>query len=180
MTVILSQYSSEGLPELIVRLNKDYYHPLEIVCEDATAHAVVLSTDEHHTSTALYSSLSIKLIERVNNLIKNRKEDLIPYINDLFKKKQEGHDCRNCTGGCHVGHNTHLLSLKDSHKQIKEVLFRLQSVAVPLYNNIPHTDTYRQLRSAVTRMDTLLTEMFYLEEANLIPGVFEAQKNIHA
>lgn len=180
MSIILSRYRNVELQELVDELNDNYYNRLSSICSTAMSAAVKLMTDEHNPSTALYSSLSVKLIEQINELVAVRQTILIPYIKDLAVKKQEGHDCRNCSGGCHVGHTSHLHTLKDSHKHIKEILFRLQSVALPLYTNTVYTETYSKLRSEMTRVDTILTELFYLEEANLVPRVFEAQRSIHA
>lgn len=179
-TILFSQYRNSDLEELAKRLDSDYYNALKVQCDTVTGLSRELLEDGAHPSTNLYVSLATKLMEQVEELIVLRQEVILPYIKDLSTKKGEGHDCRNCAGGCHVAHNSHLFSLKDSHKRIKEILFRLQSVALPLYTDMNYPAGYKTLRNEMMIMDTVLTELFYLEEANLIPRVLEAQKAIHA
>lgn len=180
MPYILSEYKHEDLISLIDKLNTRYYDVLKGFSVDASVLAVKLNVDQNLPSAALYCSLSLKLLERVNDLVKLRQDVLIPYIKELIVKKEQGHDCRECSRGCHVTHNGHLLTIKDSHKHIKEILFRLQSVALPLYTDNLHSESYSELRSKMTKIDTLLTELFYLEEASLVSKVLAAQKSIHA
>lgn len=179
-TILFSKYRNADLHQLAKMLNDDYYEILKVSCMNAGGVAKLLQEDDHHPSTALYTSLAAKLLEQVNDLIKLRQSILLPYIDDLSQKKSEGHDCRNCSGDCHVAHNTYLFTLKDSHKRIKEILFRLHSVALPLYTDVEYPRSYKILRNEMTLIDTMLTELFYLEEANLIPKVLEAQRTIHA
>ncbi|MCB0698901.1 MAG: hypothetical protein KDC11_03600 [Chitinophagaceae bacterium] len=178
--ILFSRYRNTDLKELTTRLNEDYYEVLRMYCLNASGLAARLQNDKHHASTSLYTSLAAKLIEQIESLIRLRQQVILPYVSDLSVKKDEGHDCRNCTGSCHVGHNANLMSLKDSHKRIKEILFRLQSVALPLYTEADYPASYKMLRNEMTVIDTALTELFYLEEANLIPRVLEAQRSIHA
>jgi hypothetical protein len=91
----------------------------------------------------------------------------------------EGHDCSECSSGCSVNHALQLMGLKESQIRIKETLYRLLSVAMPLYADADYPDAYQSLRNQMTLIDTALTELFYLEEAHLIPKVKEAQKQIH-
>ena len=179
-TVLFSQYRNSSLQTLAKKLDKDYYSMLEALCLNVSGLSTQLLQDEKHASTSLYISLSTKLIEQVNDLIKLRKEVVIPYIDDLSVKKDEGHDCSNCVGGCHIEHTAQIQNLKGSHKKIKEILFRLQSVALPLYTEADYPAMYKVLRNEMLQIDTALTELFYLEEAHLIPRVLEAQKAIHA
>lgn len=179
-TVLFSQYRHSDLEELVKKIDKDYYSVLKGMCTNISNLSNQLLNNEAHPSTSLYISLAAKLTEQIDELILLRQEMILPYIKDLSVKKDEGHDCRNCSGGCHVEHNAHLFSLKDSHKRIKEVLFRLQTVALPLYSDMDYPADYKTLRNEMMIMDTVLTELFYLEEANLIPRVLEAQKAIHA
>ena len=179
-TKLFSQYRHSSLDELVNRLNNDYYDALKVQCVNIAGLSRGLQQDGAHPSTSLYVSLATKLMEQIEKLIVLRQDVILPYIKDLSVKKGEGHDCRNCSGGCHVEHNGYLFSLKDSHKRIKEILFRLQSVALPLYSDMDYPSSYKTLRNEMMIMDTVLTELFYLEEANLIPRVLEAQKAIHA
>ncbi len=179
-TVLFSQYRHSDLDDLVQKLNNDYYNVLKGLCVNVSNLSGRVLADGAHSSTNLYVSLATKLTEQIDELIGLRQDVILPYIKDLSVKKVEGHDCRNCSGGCHVEHNAYLFNLKDSHKRIKEILFRLQTVALPLYSDMDYPASYKTLRNEMMIMDTVLTELFYLEEANLIPRVLEAQKAIHA
>lgn len=178
-TVLFSQYGNYSLQALINKLDKDYYQVLNSICENASLHAKTMQ-EEAHSATSLYVSMSLKLLQQIKDLLAIRTSVIFPYVNELNEKVQEGHDCRNCSGNCNAGHNMHLASLKSTHKNIKEILFRLQMVASPLYANNDYPPSYKILRNEITIIDTTLTELFYLEESALIPKVMQAQKSMHA
>jgi hypothetical protein len=69
--------------------------------------------------------------------------------------------------------------IKETNQHIKEIFYRLQMVASPLYTEDAHTDIYKDLRNEIVLLDTKLTELFFLEEAVLLPKVIEAQRKIH-
>ncbi len=124
-------------------------------------------------------SLASKLLEQVLDFVNSRIGIMTPYIQELHVKKAGGHDCSKCEGGCTAKHSMHLLGLKESHQRIKEIFYRLQMVATPLYSETDFPESYKLLRNQMMLIDTSLTELFYLEEADLIPKVKEAQKHIH-
>ena len=74
----------------------------------------------------------------------------------------------------------HLIELKESHSRIKDILYRLQMVALPLYAETLYPDVYRVLRNQMALLENSLTELFFIEDAYLIPKVIDAQKKIHA
>lgn len=178
--ILFSQYGNYSLTELISKLDKDYYQVLGNICDNALLHATKMQDGESHGATSLYVSMSIKLLQQIKDLLTIRTSVIFPYVGELDEKVQEGHDCRNCSGNCNAGHDMHLASLKGTHKSIKEILFRLQMVALPLYTSKDYPDTYKVLRNEITIIDTILTELFYLEESALIPKVMQAQKSMHA
>ncbi len=179
-SILFAQYSSYSLKELIQKLDKDYYATLSAMCNNALQYANSLQEEESHNATSLYVSMSYKLLQQIKDLLTVRNSVVFPYIDELDQKLREGHDCRNCSGKCHVGHNMQLETLKGTHKGIKEILFRLHMVALPLYSKTDYPDSYKVLRNEITVIDTVLTELFYLEESALIPKVMEVQKSIHA
>lgn len=179
-SILFSKYRNCDLDSLIKCLDKDYYDIIEIMCYSTTGLADKLNEEGIHPSTSLYTSMAIKLIEQVRHFVISRKQVFLPYLAELDMKQKEKHNCSNCSGKCNVGHNMHLADLKESPKKIKEILFRLQTVALPLYSEIEYTATYKMLRNEMMLLDTMLTELFYLEESHLIPRVLDAQKNIHA
>jgi hypothetical protein len=106
-------------------------------------------------------------------------EGLLPYVQKLNERKESGHDCRNCTGGCQLQHDIQLLDLKQSHNQLKGFLHRLQMAALPLYSESIYPDAYRILRNQMAIIENNLAELFFIEEAYLIPQVVVAQNSIH-
>ncbi len=106
----------------------------------------------------------------------------MPYVRSLFEKAEEGHDCRNCTGSgsCTMQHDMQVAELKLAHIQLKDILNRLQIVALPLYSDTIYPDVYWVLRNNMALLENCLGVLFVLEETYLIPKVAEAQKNIHA
>lgn len=178
--ILFSEYRHNDLKSLVNKLNVDYYSVLAGMCNTATTLVEGLEQQEPNQSTVLYMSLSKKLLEQVKDLITLRTEMLLPYAVELHAKEVEGHDCSTCEGGCSFKHSTQLIGLKESHQKIKEILYRLQMVALPLYTEMEYPTEYKVLRNEMMLIDTALTELFYIEEASLIPKIMEAQKNIHA
>jgi hypothetical protein len=177
--VIFSQYRNDELDSLIDKLNTEYYSVLDNYCKNASGIVYELEQYEPHASMLLYMSLGTKFLEHVTDFVNSRIGILVPYIQELHEKKLGGHDCSECKTGCSVNHAMQLMGLKESQIRIKETLYRLQSVAMPLYSDTDYPDAYKSLRDQMTMIDTALTELFYLEEAHLIPKVKEAQKQIH-
>jgi hypothetical protein len=178
--ILFSQYRHNDLHNLVNKLDKDYYSVLSTLCQTAELLIDELEGMEPQQSTLLYLSLSKKLLSQVNELVMQRIGMLLPYAQELHSKETSGHDCSTCEGGCHIKHSSQLIGLKESHHKIKEILFRLHTVALPLYTDVDYPSQYKTLRNEMMLIDTALTELFYLEEASLIPKIMEAQKNIHA
>jgi len=175
-----SEYRHNDLGKLVADLRQNYYSDILHQCSTAERVLSELQQGEAHPSTTLYLSLCNKLLEQVKDFITIRTDMLIPYIMELHVKDTEGHDCNNCSGNCGMKHTAQLISLKESQQHIKEILYRLQMVAMPLYTQTTYPAGYKILRNEMMLIDTALTELFYIEEATLIPKIMEAQKNIHA
>ena len=77
-------------------------------------------------------------------------------------------------------HDMQLNDLKQSHMQLKDIIYRVQMVALPLYSETIYPDVYRLLRNHMALIENSLTELYSVEETRLIPKVTEAQKNINA
>lgn len=178
--VLFSEYRHNDLNSLLDRLNRDYYSVIKAMATTALDLIVQLEKETIQQSTVLYVSLCKKLLEQVNDLIVLRTDILLPYALELYDKESQGHDCSSCEGGCSFKHSSQLIGLKESHHKIKEILYRLQMVALPLYTDSDYPSIYKVLRNEMMLIDTALTELFYLEESSLIPKIMEAQKNIHA
>ncbi len=178
--ILFSQYRNNDLNKLISRLERDYYNTIFHQCNNAERMLSNLAEEEISPSVTLYLSLCSKLLEQVKDLLTVRTGMLMPYVAELYTKNTEGHDCNNCSGNCGMKHAAQLVGLKESHQHIKEILYRLQMVAMPLYTETNYPNVYRLLRNEIMLIDTALTELFYIEEAALVPKILEAQKLIHA
>ena len=173
---------TEELKLLIERLSKSYYEVVLDLCLKAKKHASRLKELEVQQATSQYVTLCFNLIEEVQEFIKVRIETLIPYVASLSEKIEEGHDCKNCsgTGSCSVQHELHLSELRQSLVQLKDIMNRIQMLALPLYSETIYPDVYRLLRNHIALIENALNELYSVEETKLIPKIIETQKNINA
>jgi hypothetical protein len=178
--IIFSHYRNNDLGKLVQDLERDYYDAILHQCKSAEMLMSELQQDEVSPATTLYMSLCSKLLGQVQDFLTMRTAVLLPYVGELFTKNVEGHDCNNCSGNCGMKHASQLMGIKESHQRIKEILYRLQMVAMPLYTAIEYPSAYKILRNEMMMIDTALTELFYVEEAMLVPKIMEAQNHIHA
>ncbi len=175
--------SSQALESLLQYLETDYYTRLDGLCGRVDLHLAELQAAEAETPQpgSLYLSLSKKLLGQIEHYLRLRRFGLVPYIRELLDKENTGHDCRSCTTICTGRHAAQIDSLRESHHKLKEICFRLQSVATPSYGTeVVQATVYRTLRAEMMQIDTALTELFYLEAFSLIPKMLQAQKAIHA
>lgn len=173
--------SPQALESLLQYLETDYYTRLESLCSRAAFHLAELQGEAGPQSETLYLSLSKKLLGQIEQYLRLRRFALTPYIRELLDKRNTNHDCRSCTKICTGRHSGQVDGLRESQTKLKEILFRLQSVATPLYGTeMLQATIYRTLRAEMMQIDTALTELFYLEEFSLIPKMLQAQKDIHA
>ena len=178
--MLLSHYRNITLLPFIEKLDKECYDTIQGLCNIAKKQAVKLSILEVHQTTSQYVPLCTTLIEEIEGYIRYRKEKLIPYITKLSEKDTDGHDCGSCSGGaCKLQHNVELMELEDSHRMIKDTLYRLQMAVLPLYSETIYPDAYRILRNQMALLENGLTELFFFEGTYLLPKIIEAQKNIN-
>jgi hypothetical protein len=172
---------SVELQPFVKKLEQSHYDVIISLCEVTRKQAKKLEDLEVHQITSQYITLCNRLIDEIEDYIRLKKDSFIPYVNSLFEKDKDGHDCAKCTGNsCAMQHTAQLNELKESHVVIKDILYRLQMVALPLYSETIYPDVYRVLRNQMALLENNLTELFMLEETYLIPKVIEIQKNIHA
>lgn len=177
---LFAKFRSYSIDELLNRLDEGYYQALDIICTNARNCAAQLSVEPGHPSLSLYSGIYTDLVGDVQRLLLFRKQVVIPYVQELLAKLQDGHNCKNCSGSCHVGHNAQLMSLVDSHNEIKDILSGLHMAVMPMDNDLDYPEGYRILRNEIVVINTMLTELFYIEESSLIPTIIEAQRAINA
>ncbi|MEI8279207.1 MAG: hypothetical protein WCG87_05545 [Bacteroidota bacterium] len=170
------------LLSFVDKLERYHYDVIELLCTEAQKQASKVNEIEVNQATSQYSALCNRLIEEMKLYIKNKKENLLPYLRKIAEKESEDHDCQNCSGGgkCNLQHDLQLSELKESHMHIKDILYRLQMATLPLYSETIYPDVYRILRNQMALLENSFGELFSLEETYLIPKVEEAQKNINA
>lgn len=172
---------SEELQPFVKKLEDTHYNVIDSLCDATRKQARKLQELEVHQPTSQYITLCNRLIDEIQQYIKIKKESFIPYVAKLGERDSDGHDCSKCTGNsCNLQHNVQLAELKESHVLIKDILYRLQMVSLPLYSETIYPDVYRILRNQMALLENNLTELFSLEETYLIPKVIEVQKNINA
>lgn len=177
--ITISDFYTANLPEIAQKLDEDYYDLIESYCGDIEAAIANFDDTEEHASSTLYISLCLKLVEKIKHHIHLRKLTTLPYIHQLYEKLTAHHDCSACEDGCQINHHLKAGGIKEMHRQVKEILTRLQMVAKPLYAAYTPVNTFSQLKDDMVSLDTKLTELFYLEEAVLLPRILEAQRKIH-
>ena len=173
--------NTESLQLLLERLDKSYYDAVTTLCTVARKYADKLQELEVRNNTSQYVVICNKLVEEIQAFIKVKKEHLVPYVRSIYEKEADGHDCKNCAGGgCSAQHEMQLNELRQSHRQLKDIISRVQMVALPLYSETMYPDVYRLLRNHMALIENSLTELFSIEETRLIPKITEAQKKINA
>lgn len=177
--ILFAKFRSYTIDELLNKLDEGYYTALDIICTNARNCAAQLSVYTDHPSLGVYSGSYTTVLDDVQRLLLFRKEVVIPYIQELRAKVEDGHNCKNCSGKCHVGHNAQMMSLLASHDEIKELLSSINNLALPLHKDLHYPDAYRILTNEIAVIENMLTELFYIEESSLIPKILEAQKAIN-
>lgn len=172
-------YKSMALLSFIDQLHDDCYHSLSQQCINGRIQVEKVGKLESGEFTSQYLALCAAVIDEIEANIDSRKEKFIPYIKTLAHKSSTNHDCSNCAGGCKINHDMQLVELRASHQQIKDILNRLQMVALPLYTDTIFPDAYRVLRNMMALVENNLAEIFFLEENYLIPKIIDAQKSIN-
>lgn len=175
-----SPTAANALQVLIGNLQDESYTRLESFCTVIKQHISAVRGEDDGETLAFYLALSEKLINSVEQYLRLRHFALIPYVQELLGKDQEGHDCRACDKSCSIRHTQQTVTICEAHQRIKEILYRLQTIALPIYNNAAAPRAYNALRNQVMEMDRLLTQTFYLEESKLIPLIQGVQKQIYA
>ena len=177
----MDERSEDGLETLVEKLERSYYNVINTLCETAKKQSQKLQELEVLQSASQYISLCNRLINEIQQYIKAKRESFMPYVRKLLEKENAGHDCSKCTGdGCSLQHTAQLMELKEAHAHIKDILYRLQMVSLPLYSDTNYPDVYRVLRNHMALIESNLTGLFSIEETSLIPKIIEAQKNVRA
>jgi hypothetical protein len=173
------KHNGQGL-HAVEQLLGDYYVLIARLCTNAKKQANKVNDLEKHEKASEYTSLCYDVIAETEQHITSRQDKYLPYIHQLSDKVTAGHDCSNCSGGCKVNHDMHVIELNASNDVIKRVISRLRMTTLPLYSDTLYPDEYRLLRNFMALVENNMAELFALENKYLIPRIIEAQKTINA
>jgi hypothetical protein len=153
------------LQSFVAQLNKSHYDMIFTLCGTAREQAQRIQQEEALQTASQYVALCNKLIAEVQHYIGIKKTHLVPYINSLFEKEADGHDCKSCTGtgSCSMEHDIQLAELTQSHVHLNNIIGRLQMVVLPLYSGIIHHDLYQVLQKQMALLENSLAELLSLE-----------------
>ncbi len=173
------EYKTYSLIDIAESLHVNYYDILIAMILRASEMLENLKRLDIHGTAHQYTKTCTDVLKKIQVCMNDRKQALLPYISDLYNKDAAGHNCGICSGACDIGHQFHLMQLHESHKELTKMLFELQYSALPLYSNIGYPEIYRELRNEMYLVDTIVKELFFLEESNLVPKILESQKKIN-
>ncbi|PQJ12336.1 hypothetical protein CJD36_000855 [Flavipsychrobacter stenotrophus] len=174
------QLDGETLESFVERLNIAHYDVIYTLCNTVGKLAQRIQEGDALHKSSEYVSWCNKLTGEVQRYITIKKEHLLPYIHSLFKKDTDGDYCQNSTEkGCSAQHDLQLAGLDQSQLQLKDIISRIQMVALPLYPGIIHHDLYKLLQQQMALLGNGLSELLLLEKNYLIPKVTATQMNIN-
>ncbi len=174
------QYANKNVGYLTEELLAGYYESLISLCQDARKQAEKIKRVETHDSALQYALTCEEILTETERHVSHRLNEYVPYLKDLSVKVDTGHDCAGCKGGCQLNHEVRVLELNATNDMMKKLLSKLQFSTLPLYSETIFPEDYRLLRSNMALLETNLTELFFLENNFLIPGIADAQKQINA
>jgi hypothetical protein len=110
-----------------------------------------------------------------------RRLVLLPYLAELRRQEEEGHDCRRCEGRCEMQHAQHLADIQDAHSSLRELAEHLHPFHLSLpASALAGTSLLRSFRTAMVKLEEGLNELLFIEETALVPLVEDLQRKIHA
>ena len=177
---IYGNYKSMALKPFAEKLRSDYYNAIATSCGNAKKQCEKIQSIERQAPPLQYASLCAGVIADIEKHVSGRMLIHIPYLHKLSAKVADSHDCSQCSGGCRMAHDMHITELSVTNAGMSKALSRLHMATLPLYSETCFPDEYRVLRSAMTILETNLTELFFLERNYLVPKIAEAQGSINA
>lgn len=171
-----NKYSEIDLPQFIDKIDSEYVLTLKS-CDTAERQVTAIKTLEGKGAISQYVALCGKLIDEIQEILGNRQKNLIPYMEHLSDKLTAETSKRRSRKS--VASDKQHDSLKDSIKEIRKIISKLQVTALPLYSDKVDTGAYRSLRSQMIGIESSLNELLYNEENYLLPKIKEAQDKIY-
>lgn len=176
----LSAPLPQDLQCLLNRLQEEEYQYLASLCNRIDTAIADLRGQEDFSRVADYAGLCSGLINEVRRYMRMRRLVLLPYIQELIDKEDNGHDCRMCGGGCSARHRDQVNCVRKAHAGIRERLYQVQTGPTPVYQSGAFPEGFRAMRTHILLMQTALMELLFIEESALIPRLIELQHNIGA
>jgi iron-sulfur cluster repair protein YtfE (RIC family) len=174
-----AHYHQKELADLAKLLLENYYIPAITFSAGVSRLTSFLNKEVHPKEAELLITLCVRLAEETDTLMQERKNVLVPYLKQLQQKALEGHDCATCSGKCSIQHQMHLFQIQKSHHKIKELLYHIQQLAVHLSLSEEPMNHFKFLLDEIKYIDDVVTELFFIEEAIVIPKIKDAQNAIH-
>jgi hypothetical protein len=181
MTKTKNQFAPEEQARRVLQnLEKNFYGPLEKSCQRLMEFGIALKEEDTANNLSVYSSLFLSFVNELTHMCHERRTTLMPYLLDIAGKAAAGHNCLNCADDCESDHDTQVGRIENDQYAIRDMFARLQKVSLPIYSEEALPESYSLLRKELVRTNNLIFELFYYEEATLIPLILETQKKINA
>ena len=169
---------TEDLQHLFSQFLEHHYKPLEVLSAKVGGALESFDFSNVPLEIAGYGQACHQLIQELNQYFRLHRLVLVPYINDLVEKEDNGHDCRNCSNGCAVKHASQVLNIRDAHDRLEKALAAEAAASVTLNNAGVLSDPFLLLHQDIKTMVTETSEMIFLEKSVLIPMVLDLQRKI--
>jgi hypothetical protein len=173
-------HPADSLQTALPQLELHYAQLGELSAAADTQLLALQRGEESEQPVSAYMDWSRKLTGALGLFLRQRRLALIPYVKELMEREDAGHDCRTCSGGCTIRHSGQIPGIREAHERLKEILFHLHAAPVPTATSDAAGEDLGQLRRTMSRIDVALTEVFFIEEAQLIPAIARLQKLIYA
>lgn len=170
----------QDLRQLLVQLDA-LHSQLSALRDRAAAMLPELQYRDRAGKLRIYTSLCTNLITHLGQYMRLRRLVILPYVEELQRQAEEGHDCRRCEGRCDMQHSRHLSEMQDAHSSLRELSEHLHPFNVSLpQNSLAGSDLLREFRASMLKLEEGLNELLFIEESALLPQIIELQRNIHA
>ncbi len=170
----------QDLRQLIARLDA-IYGQLIIQRDRVSSLLPDVQYADRNGKLRIYTSLCGNLTSQLEQYMRLRRLVILPYLEELRTKEEEGHDCRSCEGRCDMQHAQHLAEIRDAHISLRELLEHLHPFSLTLpVSALSGTDLLREFRASVLKLEENLAEVLFIEESAMVPLIIELQRKIGA
>ena len=170
----------QDLQQLLNRLD-DMHGQLAVWRDSVTNALPEIQYRDHDGKLRIYTSLCANLATHLGQYMRLRRLVILPYLAELRRQEEEGHDCRRCQGRCDMQHTQHLADIQDAHASLRELAVHLHPFNVSLPESaLSGSGLLRDFRAAMMKLEEGLNELLFIEETGLVPLIKDLQRKIHA